>query len=395
MMFTVLVVDDEANVRQPVCRTISRFDGVDEVLDASNGLEAMAILEQRNVQLLITDIRMPAADGLQLAEYARAHSPKTDVYVLTGHAEFDYAQKAMEHGVTAYLLKPLSKLKLQEVYSTSYEKHRRWVESQQVSVIRERALLEKRLHDLLQGVPVPTFDEGLIPPYEKVMLVSFSTKDLRSLGEASVRYFIRECAYEAFSRLGTAAVCLEDRLVTIVLFADRCDQEAWEREVRETSKWMEAKLRIEVRTGYGGATKDIGDLSLMYIRSMISLGFTEITRKETGGESFPPIIRALLGYIHREYAGVANLSDFAQQYQINANYLSNLFHQEIGMTYTQYLTQHRLTEAKKWLRETNLKIYEVCEKVGYKDPAYFSRIFKTFEGIAPGVYRTADGTFLT
>ncbi|MBP1962913.1 response regulator transcription factor [Paenibacillus aceris] len=393
-MFTVLVVDDEANVRQPVCRTLSRFDGVGEVLDASNGLEAMAVLEQRNVQLLITDIRMPAADGLQLAEYARENSPETDVYVLTGHAEFDYAQKAMQHGVTAYLLKPLSKVKLQEVYIASYEKHRRRLESEQVNVIRERALLEKRLHDLLQGVPVPTFDEGLIPPYEKVMLVSFSTKDLRSLGEASVRYFIRECAHEAFSRLGTAAVCLEDRLITVVLFTERCDQEAWEREVQETSKWMAAKLRIEVKTGYGGATRDIGDLSMMYIRSMMSLGFTEITRKESSGDSFPPIIRALLGYIHKEYAGAANLSDFAQQYQINANYLSNLFHQETGMTYTQYLTQHRLTEAKKWLRETNLKIYEVCEKVGYKDPAYFSRIFKTIEGIAPGVYRSADGTFL-
>ena len=155
---------------------------------------------------------MPAADGLQLAEFAREHSPGTDVYVLTGHAEFDYAQKAMEHGVHAYLLKPLSKEKLREVYIASYEKHRRKQESKQVSVIRERALLEKRLHDLLQGVPVPTFDEGLIPSYQKVMLVSFSTKDLRSLGEASVRYFIRECAYEAFSRLGTAAVCLEDHL---------------------------------------------------------------------------------------------------------------------------------------------------------------------------------------
>ncbi|BFT72102.1 response regulator [Paenibacillus sp. P36] len=394
-MFTILVVDDEANVRHPVCRTLSRLDGVGEVLDAANGLEAMALLKKQKVHLLITDIRMPAADGLQLAEFAREHSPGTDVYVLTGHAEFDYAQKAMEHGVHAYLLKPLSKEKLREVYLASYEKHRRRQESQQVNVIRERALLEKRLHDLLQGVPVPTFDEGLIPLHKKIMLVSFSTKDLRSLGEASVRYFIRECAYEAFSRLGTAAVCLEDRLVTVVLFANQCDQEAWEREVQETSKWMAAKLRIEVKTGYGGATKEIGDLSLMYIRSMISLGFTEITRKESGGESFPPIIRALLGYIHKEYASAANLSDFAQQYQINPNYLSNLFHQETGMTYTHYLTQHRLTEAKKWLRDTNLKIYEVCEKVGYKDPAYFSRIFKTFEGIAPGAYRTVDGTFLT
>ncbi|UUZ82810.1 response regulator [Paenibacillus sp. P26] len=391
-MFTVLVVDDESNVRMPVCRTLARFEGVGEVLDASDGVEAMNILDKRRVELVITDIRMPAADGLQLAEYVRSRSPETDVYVLTGHAEFDYAMKAMQHQVAAYLLKPLSKEKLREIYDASFEKHRRRLESEQVMRIRQRALLEKRMHDLLHGVPVPTFDAGLIPPYEKIMLVSFSTKDLRSLGEAPVRYFIRECAHESFSRLGTAAVCLEDRLITVVLFTENYDQEAWERQVQETSQWMEERSRIEVKIGYGGCTKEIQDLGLMYIRSMMSLGFTEITRKETG-KSLSPIIRALLGYVHKAYAEEASLSEFAQQHQVNANYLSNLFHQEIGLTYTQYLTQHRLTEAKRLLRETNLKIYEVCERAGYKDPAYFSRIFKTFVGMAPGDYRTSAEPF--
>ncbi|MDQ0873628.1 two-component system response regulator YesN [Paenibacillus sp. V4I3] len=389
-MFTVLIVDDEANVRLPMCRTLSRFEGVGEVLDASSGLEAITILKQRTVQLVITDIRMPAGDGLQLAEYIRQHSRQTDVYVLTGHAEFDYAMKAMQHQVAAYLLKPLSKEKLLEVYNEAYGKYRRRMESEQVNVIRSRALLEKRMHDLLHGVPVPTFDEGLIPRYATIRLVSFSTKDLRSLGETSVRYFIRECAHESFSGLGTAAVCEEDRLITVVLFTEYDDKGAWEQRVQEISKWMEAKLRIEVKTGHGGCTREISDLGLMYMRSMMSLGFNEITRKERG-DSFPPIIKALLKYVHNEYANeAANLSDFAQQFQVNANYLSNLFHQEMGLTYTQYLTQIRLTEAKRWLRETNLKVYEVCIRVGYKDPAYFSRIFKTFVGMAPGDYRTVE-----
>lgn len=389
-MFTVLIVDDEANVRLPMCRTLARFEGVGEVLDASSGLEAITILQQRTVQLVITDIRMPAGDGLQLAEYIRQHSPQTDVYVLTGHAEFDYAMKAMQHQVAAYLLKPLSKEKLLEVYNEAYGNYRRRMESEQVNVIRSRALLEKRMHDLLHGVPVPTFDEGLIPQYAAIRLVSFSTKDLRSLGETSVRYFIRECAQESFSGLGTAAVCVEDRLITVVLFIENDDKEAWEQQVQEISKWMEAKLRIEVKIGHGGCTKEISDLGLMYMRSMMSLGFNEITRKERG-DSFPPIIKALLKYVHKEYANEAvNLSDFAQQFQVNANYLSNLFHQEMGLTYTQYLTQIRLTEAKRWLRETNLKVYEICIRVGYKDPAYFSRIFKTFVGMAPGDYRTVE-----
>ncbi|AEI46219.1 response regulator transcription factor [Paenibacillus mucilaginosus] len=390
-MFTIMVADDEASVREPVCRLLSRMEGVDRVLAAGDGREAMQLLENQPVQLVITDIRMPAVDGLQLAGHIRSAYPETEVYVLTGHAEFDYARQAVQYGVADYLLKPLSKKKLEEIYSTSYGKYRQRKEVRQVDAIRHRALLEKRIHDLLHDVPLPDFDRGLIPPYEKIVLVSFSTKDLQSLGEASVRYFIRGCAEEAFNRLGPAVVCVENRLVTIVLFSPREDKAAWEREVRETAVWMEEKLRVPVKTGYGGCTDDIKDLSLMYIRSMAALGFTELSRRGDAGGKLAPVVRALLGYVHREYAGAAQLTDFAQNHQINPNYLSNLFHQETGMTYSQYLTQHRLTEAKRLLRETQLKIYEVCEKVGYKDPAYFSRLFKTVEGQSPNDYRASAG----
>lgn len=391
-MFTIMIVDDEPSVRIPVSRMLASMEGVGKVLDAEDGRQAMALLRQHEVQLVITDIRMPGTDGLQLAAHIRTHYPELDVYVLTGHAEFDYALRAMQHQVTDYLLKPLSKQKLQEVHAAALSKYRQRKEVHQVNAIRSQALLEKRVHDLLHDVPLPTFDEDLIPPYGHVLLVSFSTKDLQSLGEASVRYFIRGSAYEAFSKLGTAVVCLEDRLITIVLFAGQCDKEAWERQVKETAQWIEAKLRLPVRIGYGGCARDHKDISLMYIRSMISLGFTELSRRIDAGEKMAPIVRALMAYVHKEYAGAAQLADFAQLHQANANYLSNLFHQETGLTYSQYLTQYRLNEAKRLLRETNRKMYEICEKVGYKDPAYFSRMFKTVEGMSPNDYRSAFST---
>ncbi|NHN29909.1 response regulator transcription factor [Paenibacillus agricola] len=389
-MFSILVVDDEPNVRQPMCRLLASMEGVEMVLEAEDGLRAMTLLKKHEVQLVITDIRMPAADGLQLASHIRIHYPQVDVYVLTGHAEFEYALQAVQHQVTEYLLKPLSKDKLKEVHAAAYLKYRQRREVRQVSEIRDQALLEKRVHDLLHDVPLPTFDEFLIPPHDAIKLISFSTKDLRSLGEASVRYFIRGCAHEAFSKLGTAVVCMEDRLITIVLFSEQADKGAWERQVTETAGWMEEKLRLPVKTGFGGCVKDIKDLSLMYIRSMISLGFTELSRSLGAAETIVPIVRALLAYVHKEYTGGGQLADFAHIHQINANYLSNLFHQEIGLTYSQYLTQYRLSEAKRLLRETHLKMYEICERVGYKDPAYFSRIFKMVEGMAPNDYRTVS-----
>jgi two-component system response regulator YesN len=386
MTFTILIVDDEPNVRIPVCRMLSNLDGVDAVVEASDGSEAKALLARHDVQLVITDIRMPGTDGLALAEHIKTHYPDTDVYLLTGHAEFDYALQAMEHQVAGYLLKPLSKQKLLDVYETAFAKFRQRHHVQQVNTIRNQALLEKRVHDLLHDVPFPNFDENLIPPYEQIVLVSFSTKDLQSLGETSVRYFIRGCAYEAFNKLGVPVVGLEERLITIVLFVNGLDTALWEKQVSETAQWIQDKLRIPIKTGYGGSAADIKDISLLYIRSVVNLGFTEISRRGAG-ERLSPIVRSLLTYIQKEYAGCAQLSDFAHLHQVNANYLSNLFHQETGMTYSHYLTHHRLTQAKRLLRETNLKIYEVCERAGYRDPAYFSRTFKMYEGMSPNDYR--------
>ncbi|MBW7457651.1 response regulator [Paenibacillus sepulcri] len=385
-MFTILVVDDEPNVRIPVCRMLSQLTGVDNVLEAGDGEEALKLLDQHEVQLIITDIRMPRMDGLELAGRVKDRFPNSQLYILTGHAEFDYALKAMEHQVAGYLLKPLSKQKLLDVFDAAYAKYRERYHVHQVDTIRSSALLEKRIHDLLHDLPLPKFDENLIPPFEQISLVSFSTRDLQSLGEPSVRYFIRNSAYEAFGKLGVPVVCLEERLITIVLFTARFDRALWEELVNETVLWIQEKLRIPIKTGYGGHSSDIGDIGMMYVRCVVNLGFTELSRRGAS-ERLAPIVRSLIAYIHKEYAGSAQLADFAQTHQVNANYLSNLFHQETGMTYSQYLTHHRLMQAKRLLRESNLKIYEVCEQAGYRDPAYFSRIFKMAEGMSPNDYR--------
>src|SRR4051794_17278613 len=108
-MFTVLVADDEPHVRQPVSRMLAKMEGVGQVLEAADGREALRLLEAQEVQLVITDIRMPGIDGLELAAHIRKNYPETEVYVLTGHAEFQYAMQALQHQVAEYLLKPLSK----------------------------------------------------------------------------------------------------------------------------------------------------------------------------------------------------------------------------------------------------------------------------------------------
>ena len=76
--------------------------------EASDGELALPLLQTVKPDVLITDIRMPFMDGLQLSQIVRDRMPTTKIIILSGHDEFEYAQKAIKLGVSEYLLKPVS-----------------------------------------------------------------------------------------------------------------------------------------------------------------------------------------------------------------------------------------------------------------------------------------------
>jgi YesN/AraC family two-component response regulator len=106
---TILVVDDEKLTREGIVSTLAA-QGWGTLLQASNGRDALLILRDRgagSVDLMITDIRMPMMDGLELlAELDRAKVVVPTI-VLSAHSDFSYAQKAIHYGVYEYLLKPI------------------------------------------------------------------------------------------------------------------------------------------------------------------------------------------------------------------------------------------------------------------------------------------------
>ena len=70
-------------------------------------------------------------------------------------------------------------------------------------------------------------------------------------------------------------------------------------------------------------------------------------------------------------------------------YLSRLFKKEIGMSFTDYLTNIRVDNAKKLMADPSIKIYEISQKIGYAGPKHFSHIFKKTTGITPKEYRNS------
>ncbi|RAW12853.1 DNA-binding response regulator [Paenibacillus taichungensis] len=107
MMFNVLVVDDESVQREGIKDLISYYGFPFQVLEAENGMSAERILVQNAIDILITDVKMPLMDGLELSKQARKTQQNIKIVICSGYDEFEYARSAIRLGVVNYLLKPL------------------------------------------------------------------------------------------------------------------------------------------------------------------------------------------------------------------------------------------------------------------------------------------------
>lgn len=114
-MIKVFLVEDEAIIRRGIRNNIPwEKEGFQFVGEASDGELAYPMIKKAKPDIVITDIKMPFMDGLELASIIRKEMPDTKIIILSGYNEFEYAKTAISIGVTDYQLKPISSEKLLE-----------------------------------------------------------------------------------------------------------------------------------------------------------------------------------------------------------------------------------------------------------------------------------------
>lgn len=104
----MILVDDEDEVRGRISSRISEETGFSVVGTAGNGHDALELIEELSPHVVLTDIKMPYIDGIELATVLRRDYPTVKIGFLTGYNEFDYAREAVNLGVHSYLTKPLT-----------------------------------------------------------------------------------------------------------------------------------------------------------------------------------------------------------------------------------------------------------------------------------------------
>lgn len=107
-LYTMILVDDEDEVRGRISSRIGETSGFTVVGTAGNGYDALELIEEHTPHVVLTDIKMPYIDGIELAQTIRRDYPTTRIAFITGYNEFDYAREAIKLRARGYLTKPLT-----------------------------------------------------------------------------------------------------------------------------------------------------------------------------------------------------------------------------------------------------------------------------------------------
>ena len=411
-MMKVFLVDDEIVIREGI-RTSFPWDETEYTLagEAPDGEMALPMIRDTQPDILITDIRMPFMDGMELSRIVRSQMPWIGIIILSGYDDFEYARTGLQLGVKEYILKPVTAEELKQALDRVSEVLRREREERLGSArLRsagqtDRVFLQEKLLGALYSEDTSEQDaRGIV-------------RQLRGMGIniSASRYAVIDAAFEPVQEGYAGLLDLVESSNGIVhsspcrtggryLVLGDTEQDTEERAyafaasmLTELEHRNAAGVRISIGEIVDAPERIIDSLRrARHIRHVLSnhdqpepciVGVREFS--EGTGERGAAVMaaRARLYLADHFMDSSLMLQDVAGAVGMSNSRFSTVFAQECGKTFTEYLTWLRLEKAKELLKNSDQHTYRIAEQVGYNDSHYFSYLFKKNTGMTPGEYR--------
>ncbi|WP_068785142.1 response regulator [Paenibacillus phocaensis] len=288
MRLKALLVDDEIHILTNLSKVLPWEEiGFEHVLMAKNGKEALELASQHRPDLILSDIRMPVMDGIQLLQELREREIPCEILLLTGYQEFEYARTAIRYGVKDYICKPINYFELEETVRTVAkqirEKRKNLNKEQRLHQVVDLANENFLLHSLLGQ---ETDGEGLLWDEEDGQMeqrrYSMLLLDLEGYSHRSIVWtlherkawnlHIRHALKEIFGELLPDLTVLQIRegewcLVFPASAADEpLDEEALMAGYEQIRQLIRSKEELPVRIGMSAQPSRLQELSVLYHR---------------------------------------------------------------------------------------------------------------------------------
>lgn len=379
-LYSLLIVDDEPSMLQGLSRNI-HWETVGFKIAAllNDGRSAIEYLGKHRVDVVLSDVKMQGASGIDVAAYIYHHFPETKIVLLSGYREFGDAQKALDYKVQCYITKPfrISELRktmgdiarhLQEEETrqadrkSHEEEVRRWM--------RENLFVEAVIGALRSEY---AFNRKIADAdvYREYLGVPCAVARVRYQGDIhNMDKVLRRCMGEAFvcSAVADGDLC---QLVFIKTAAFTLDEDR----MRDRIESIVAEAEVKSITLYD----DVKALALASRKKEPSRDEVSVPAGGTIG--------SVCRYVQEHYSEKITLASAAGYVHLNAAYLSRIFGEQTGYTFRDYLVHIRIRAAARMLIVTEHPVYKICDLVGYTDVKHFYAQFKKIMQSTPSEYR--------
>lgn len=396
-MWKLLIADDEPKIRRGLRKIIDwNSHGVQVIGEAEDGEVALDLIEKLKPDIILLDINMPFLNGLNLLEKLNDLSMNFIIIIISGYDEFSYAQKALEYNVFDYVLKPVSKEKIQKIVVKALNK---------LKIIEEKndygQWVTKKLNENMEQLKRKFFLEWLeneISEEEVTkQLKYFNIKFGKNLGiviikiidklnldlknnkwnDELIEYAIENMIKDIFKET-ERVVIFSDSRKNIIILIDNIDIGRLSKinsEIEETiSNYLKFNVIIEQRN----TTNGILQLKQDYLKLI------EIIKIKN---NFSPMVLYTINYIQANYYNNLNINHISEKLEVTSSYLSKILKKETGLSFIDFLTNTRIEKATQIMKDQSVKIYDVAELVGYSNQHYFCRAFKKIMGVSPTEYK--------
>ncbi|MFC4388764.1 response regulator [Gracilibacillus marinus] len=507
-MLKVFLVDDDIFVRKGIQTLINWKEyGFEVCGEADNGEDALEQIHQLKPDLVLTDIRMPVLDGLELIERVISEMNQAPSFiVISGYNDFKYAQKALRFGVEDFLLKPVDQdeihATLERVSETIVQRNEKNVSKNELST---ETIIKSLLADDIEMSKIKNMEHPILhankytfvkieangmyldyPTMEQVMdeILTQGERDYITFYENGIgcycvvitdlflskneytleRYFMEVdkefnkqldspiCIYigktvstllELKHSYSTAKDLIQYKYISnegsvidynitnkqayyidiekmeydqMMEYVEENNKKAIKKQVhsmlqsavnknlaKDAIRTIVNRLNHEVLKQIKDANKydptmdhfkqmiewDQYPLTLDQIVELWSSFLLECASllKEWNHTQMKGTIHQIKKFIHSNYNQPITMKSIANEFYMNPVYMGQLFKKTYGVYFKDYILNVRITEAKKLLRTTDFRVYEVAQKVGFNNPDYFVTQFEKTVGTTPSQYR--------
>ena len=410
-LYSVIVADDEDELREAVCTMVPwEEQGFRLVGSASNGLDALQLVEQCEPDLLLTDIRMPFISGIELARQVREVRPATNIAFLSGYDDFAYAKQAIQYNIISYMLKPLTLEGLKRELRLIRQKI-----DAQFAMFRQAPAGSGGMN-LQTAMLMPLVLDGYAEGDDEAQAEAYARQCGLLRDEADRPCYIvmacvlldekgNNCTTPAFvapvERLAAkylrSAHFFASGKVVSVLLGNPSDFTEYLHILADEIPQMAARaLGRRCRVGVSREVCSLTALHGAYREAMEALrqgdpsesGAQFISDLAPAARGGSLLCRRALEALDQHYMDAdLSLVSLSGMLAVSPNHLSACIKKYAGETFINILIRKRMEAARELLASSSLRIQEIAQRCGYTDQHYFSYCFKKYCGESPNALR--------